>query len=135
MALRFADVTWLTVEDVDAAHDLVLAAWGGSAGVLNRGMIESAIAAPQSGYYDTLAELAAVYAHGIAKNHGYQDANKRTAAEAMAVFLSANGVTVRLDDEWPAIIEGVADGSVSREQLTQHIVTKLMNGADVAIEP
>lgn len=131
--MRFVDVVFLTEEDVDAAHDEAIRRGGGEQGVLNRGMIISATMAPQNGYYRTLAELAAVYAHGIAKNHGYRDANKRTAVVAFAQFLGANGYDVELGPEWPGIVESVVKGEITRDQLAVMIAMR-MGGDPIAIE-
>jgi death-on-curing protein len=90
--------------------------------------------APQVGYYATLAELTAVYVHGVARNHGYVDGNKRTAVTVLLMFLGANGFPAVLNDKWPDIIEGVADGSITRDALIDFIVTRLMGGNDVVIE-
>ncbi|HMJ55706.1 MAG TPA: Fic family protein [Polyangiaceae bacterium] len=131
--MRYADVVFLETEDVDSAHEEALAIGGGAPGVLNPGMIASATHAPRSGYYGSLAELAAVYVHGVAKNHGYQDANKRTAALVLLKFLGANGYPVDLGPPWEQTIEGVADGSISRDQLVEH-VTVLIGGDPIALE-
>jgi death-on-curing protein len=61
-------------------------------GVRDAGLIDSTVMAPRNAYSDTLAEIAAAYAFGIAKNHGYQNGNKRTAAIALVMFLEMNGV-------------------------------------------
>lgn len=75
--MRAADVVFVQTEDVERAHSLALARFGGQDGVRDRGLLESAIMAPTTGYYASLAELAAVYAHGLAKNHPFLDGNKR----------------------------------------------------------
>lgn len=132
--MRLEDVVFLELDHVHAAHDAAIKAGGGADGVLNLGMIASAVAAPQNGYYTTLAELAAVYTHGIASNHGYLDGNKRTAALVLGVFLGANGFPVVLAPEWVGVIESVADGSTSRHQLTDIIVARLLGGTDVPVD-
>lgn len=133
--MRHADVAFLDADDVQAAHDEALRIGGGSPGVLNAGMVASAAAAPANGHYNTLGELAAAYVHGIARNHGFVDGNKRTAAVVLGMFLGANGYPVVLADEWAAIIEHVADGSASKHELTDMIVARLLGGVDVQIEP
>jgi prophage maintenance system killer protein len=131
--VRFEDVVFLTEEDVDAAHEAALRRGGGDGGVHDRGLIISATMAPQNGYYRSLAEMAAVYAHGIAKNHGYSDGNKRTAVVAFAQFLGANGHDVVLGREWPIVIESVVKDELTRDHLTL-LITALMGGDPVAIE-
>jgi death on curing protein len=132
--VHFEDVQFLSVSTVEHAHDVGLKIGGGAAGVRDQGLLESAVMAPQSGYYRSLAELAAVYAHGIAKNHAFIDGKKRTAFIAASMFLEGNGFAVALPKrEWLAIMEGVADGSVSRDQLTAHF-TEAMGGDAVELE-
>lgn len=131
--MRFTEIVFLKEEDVDAAHDAALRRGGGPQGIISRGLIISATMAPQNGYYGSLAEIAAVYAHGIAKNHGYRDGNKRTAVVAFAQFLGVNGYDVELGPEWPAVIEAVVKGDMTRDQLAARIAM-LMGGDPVTIE-
>jgi death-on-curing protein len=129
----FDEIYFLEVEDVHRMHDHALAIAGGQPGVLNEGLVISAVKAPQNSYCGSLAEMAATLAYGLAKNHGYQDANKRTALSAMKAFLDLNGFEHGFDDlAWVAIIEGVADGTVSRDNLTSHIAIAM--GGDIEIE-
>ena len=125
--MRIAELTFLEVEEVEAIHAAGLEAHGGSPGVRDRGLLESAIMAPRTGYYGTLVEFAAVLCHGLAKNHAFVDGNKRVAIAAALVFLEANGrAPENLDaDEWENIILGVASGDVSRDELAQHFVRAL----------
>jgi len=83
------------------------------AGVRERGLLESAVHAPRIGYYTSLAELAAVYTYGIAKNHPFLDSNKRTALVVALVFLEMNGHVLTLGFEWAGHIE--PRGNVLRE--------------------
>jgi death-on-curing protein len=126
-------VVFLEVEDVHEAHAHALQFGGGAHGVRDIGMIASAAAAPRNGYYNTLGALAAAYVHGVAKNHGYVDGNKRTAANVLMMFLGANGFPVVLAAEWVAIIEGVAIGTTTQHQLMDLIVAQLLGGVDVAV--
>ncbi len=85
---------------VDAIHDAVLAQHGGSEGVLDRGMIESALfRAPNLAHDGTpdAAALAAAYAYGLVRNHGYIDGNKRLAWTVARVFLVDNQQALRFD--------------------------------------
>jgi len=117
--VKLADVVFLEVEDVLALHEDALSLHGGMAGVRDPGLLESAVMAPRSGYYGSLAELAAVYLHGLAKNHPFLDGNKRAAMAAAGAFLGANGFPLRvLDaDRWEEIVVGIASGALDREQL------------------
>jgi death on curing protein len=75
-------------------HDENLAEHGGSSGIRDEGLLDSALARPENlaAYADPdVADLAASYAFGIAKNHPFVDGNKRTAFLALGVFLGLNG--------------------------------------------
>lgn len=86
---------WLERRWVDALHFQQLARFGGLHGVRDEGAIESALARAQKqwehGGESDIHRLAAAYAFGLARNHGYSDGNKRIAFVAMAVFLDLNG--------------------------------------------
>ena len=95
---------WLTIADVLAIHDEQIAEHGGSDGVRDMNVIESAIARPRQlvnfgGPTPDMATLAATLAFGLAKNHGFVDGNKRTSAVATETFLALNGVKVTASDE------------------------------------
>jgi len=84
---------WLRLDLVLAIHDLQLVEHGGSAGLRDAGLLESALARPQNhaAYGDPdHAELGALYALGIARNHPFVDGNKRTAFAALFTFLDLN---------------------------------------------
>jgi death on curing protein len=116
--VKASDVIFLEVEDVVSLHFDALADFGGLDGIRDEGLLESAVMAPRGGYYTSLSELAAVYLHGLAKNHPFVDGNKRTAVASAAIFLRAHGFILRLDaDTWEAIVLDVATGKVTREEL------------------
>ena len=86
---------WLSQAITLALHDEQLAQHGGAGGLRDRGLLESALARPpnRASYGDPdTAELAALYAIAIARNHPFVDGNKRTAFGAMVLFLSLNGL-------------------------------------------
>lgn len=85
---------WLTAVAIHTMHEELIAEHGGSSGVRDQGLLESALARAQNllAYgKPTLAEMAASYAFGIARNHPFVDGNKRTALMAAFVFLGLNG--------------------------------------------
>lgn len=79
-------------------HDHALREFGGIQGVKDLGLLESALARPLNklAYADTgtvdLFDLAAAYAYGVARNHAFNDGNKRTAWASCVLFLKVNGV-------------------------------------------
>ena len=85
---------WLLREVVLAVHERLLAEFGGSAGVCDLGLLESALARPGNLFAykssATLFELAASCAFGIVKNHPFVDGNKRTGFTAAVLFLEVN---------------------------------------------
>jgi len=85
---------WLSRQLIDAIHDEQLAEHGGALGVHDEGLLESALARPlnRAGYGEPdIAELAALYAIAIARNHPFVDGNKRTAYVALELFIRLNG--------------------------------------------
>ena len=89
---------WLNVDDVLAIHREQLALFGGSDGLRDRGLLESAMDRPRNRWHygeDDLAALAAAYAFGLSRNHPFVDGNKRVAFAAMMVFLRINGVAFK----------------------------------------
>jgi len=88
---------WIPKEVVLALHDRQLAEHGGTEGLRDDGLLESALARPQQRWsYGSpppdLCELAASYATGLAKNHAFLDGNKRTAHVVYRLFLKRNGL-------------------------------------------
>lgn len=88
---------WLSRIVVDAIQEDQRHQHGGNPGVLNDSLVESALARPQNRFAYTGADLfecAACYIYGLAKNHGYADANKRTGYMVGVTFLRYNGYRV-----------------------------------------
>lgn len=93
---------WLSRQVVDAIQEDQRQQHGGNAGVLNDGSIESALVRARHRFEYTgagLLECAACYIFGLAKNHGYVDANKRTAYMVGLTFLRVNGLRVDASPE------------------------------------
>ena len=92
---------WLTRELLLAVHDEQIAEHGGAAGIRDMGLLESAVARPLNharyGEVD-VAELGAVYALAIVRNHPFVDGNKRTAFVALETFLVLNGLELIAND-------------------------------------
>jgi len=114
---------WLDVTDVTAYHAEQIAEHGGSEGLRDRGLLESALARPLNlATYGkpTVFELAAAYAFGIAKNHSFVDGNKRLAFVASVTFLELNGWKFVATEEDAAIaFLGLAGGRVTEQDLAR----------------
>jgi death-on-curing protein len=86
---------WLSKRMVLAIHDEAVEMFGGTAGIRDDGLLESALSRPQNRFaYEseaTLFDLAASLCHGICKNHPFLDGNKRTALLSARAFLFLNG--------------------------------------------
>jgi death-on-curing protein len=85
---------WLSRQLILAIHDEQLAEHGGASGVRDDGLLESALARPlnRASYGEPdIAELAAVYATAIVRNHPFVDGNKRTGFAALVMFLALSG--------------------------------------------
>src|SRR4051812_38510139 len=99
-----ADIIFLTLDEVFELHLKQIELFGGSAGLRDRGLLESAIAQPCqtfSGAYlhEDIAAMAAAYLFHIVSNHPFVDGNKRTGTDAAVVFLDVNGYELDTDDE------------------------------------
>ena len=87
-----------TVDDVIGTHERLIAKFGGSLGIRDRGAIESALARPQSGYYvDVIQEAAALW-ESLSQNHPFVDGNKRVSVTLTAAFLKVNGYQLQFND-------------------------------------
>jgi death on curing protein len=88
---------YLTVADVMAIHEDLIARYGGAEGVRDFGLLEAALFRPQTGYYaDLVAEAAALW-ESLSQNHAFIDGNKRVAFAATLVFLDINDVELAAD--------------------------------------
>ena len=116
---------WVAFEQVIAVHSRQLRRFGGAPGLRDEGLLRSAIErAVNKWHYEQaeLAELAAAYAFGLAKNHAFIDGNKRIAFMTMVIFLRKNGVHFSPDQaQATAITMALAAGEVSEESLARWI--------------
>ena len=96
-----SDWIWIDAAVIYAVHNQQLAEHGGSVGVRDAGLLESALARPNNlvayGEPD-VHDLAAAYGYGIARNHPFIDGNKRTAFVAVELFLSLNRFNLMATD-------------------------------------
>jgi death-on-curing protein len=114
---------WVTYDQVIAMHSRQLRRFGGAPGLRDDGLLRSALErAANKWHYEQagLAELAASYAFGRAKNHAFVDGNKRIAFMTMVAFLRKNGVRFAPDQaQATAMMMALAAGEVSEESLAR----------------
>jgi death on curing protein len=85
---------YLTMEECLRLHEDLIRRYGGTSGLRDPGLLESALARPRSGYYETLFEQAAALLQSLASNHCFVDGNKRMAMGCAYIFLDENGFTI-----------------------------------------
>ena len=118
---------FLALDEILALHADQIHRYGGSLGIRDPGLLESAISTPKtmfSGSYlhADLAEMAAAYLFHLVRNHPFLDGNKRTGLMTAFVFLGLNGLELEAEeDEVAALIIGIAAGNVSKAQATVFI--------------
>lgn len=92
---------WLEKRAIIALHDRSLALHGGRAGIRDEGLLDSALERSRNRFFyeneTDIAELAATYAVGVARNHPFVDGNKRAAYQALILFLALNGRPLRAE--------------------------------------
>jgi death-on-curing protein len=118
-----------TVEAVEAIHAEVLAMHGGSEGIRDRALLESAVSAPQATMMgqplltDPI-EIAGAYLFYLCQNHPFVDGNKRTALATCLVFLAENELLNNESvsaDSWETLVLDVASGKLERPALTKRL--------------
>ena len=116
---------WIDAAVIRAIHEEQLAAHGGSAGLRDHGLLDSALARPQNlasyGKPD-VAACAAAYGYGLSRNHPFIDGNKRTAFVAVELFLFLNGYVLEAADaDCVLTMLQVAEGSMNEKDFAAWI--------------
>lgn len=110
---------YLSFEQVVEINAEMVRQFGGVRGLSNPGVLEAALARPQSGYYADVVEEAAALFESLLQNHPFLDGNKRTAITAAAVFLALNGFELFFNDteayDW--LMRLFEDGRVTKANL------------------
>lgn len=120
-------IVWIEKALALAIHERQLAEHGGSPGVRDESLLDSALARPQQAhaYADPppdIAALAATLAFGLARNHPFVDGNKRTAHVCYRVFLALNGAKLIANDEAKYIaMLSLAEGSLGETEFADWI--------------
>ncbi len=105
-------------------HARQIERFGGTSGVRDEGLLESALAQPQATFggqllHPTISEQAAAYLYHLAMNHPFIDGNKRTAFAVADTFVRLNGWTLNLtDDRAYDLVMQVAQGTMTKEELS-----------------
>ena len=116
-------IRFIPLSAVMLMHSELIREFGGSNGLRDKGLLESALNRPRDLYeyaQGSVYQLGAAYAYGLIKNHPFIDGNKRIGLVCSYAFLSMNGVELIASEEEAVIVmTGVADGSVDEETLAQ----------------
>jgi death-on-curing protein len=121
---------WIDKRALLLLHEESLAMFGGARGMRDEGLLDSALARPvNKHHYDgvrDLAELAAAYGFGVAKNHAFVDGNKRAAFLSIGLFLAINGARLEADriDAIRTIL-ALAAGELDEASLARWIAANL----------
>ena len=115
-----AAVRFLSVDEVETIHAQLIASFGGAEGLRDRGLLESALYRPQTGYYADLVEMAAALFESLLVNHPFIDGNKRLAFFASDVFLRLNGwrLTVEAAPAHAVIVGMLEQGDITLSRIT-----------------
>jgi death-on-curing protein len=129
MSRRRSKWHWVTLPTLYAIHDRLIADHGGLPGIRDRNVIESAMARPEhiAAYsHPGPADLAAAYAFGLTRNHGFMDGNKRVAWTVARVFLLRNGRDLFFDShEAIQTMEKIAAGKMTQDALATWLLERM----------
>lgn len=113
---------WVLDQVVISVHEMLLSEHGGSPGIRDKALLDSALARPKQRFaYEpesSIFELAASYSFGLAKNHAFIDGNKRIAFAVAAIFLEFNGFVFNApESEVVVFFENLASSNISEQDL------------------
>lgn len=116
---------FLNLAEVLEIHRDQIDRYGGSSGIRDMGLLQSALATPAAYFggsflYVDLFEMAAAYLFHIVRNHPFVDGNKRTGAVAALIFLSLNDIEIEADeDSFEKMVLTVAAGQADKRAVTE----------------
>jgi death on curing protein len=119
--------TFLDLTDVIAIHRDQVERYGGSFGIRDVGLLESAIAMPAAGFgsqflHKDIYEMAAACLFHLVQNHPFVDGNKRVGAMAAYAFLDVNGIELIADpDEYTNLVLSVAKGEANKAAIAEFL--------------
>ena len=116
-------VQFLSLAETTAIHERLIGRFGGTSGLRDKGLLESALFRPQTGYYQDLARMAAALFESLINNHAFVDGNKRVAFFTCDVFLRLNGwkLSVKADEGYQFIVGSLDTGQCDYEHLVPWI--------------
>jgi death-on-curing protein len=131
-----SDILFLTLEDVLILHEMQIEAYGGSPGIRDRGLLESAIYQPQASFggdfvHQGIFEMAAAYAFHIAENQPFIDGNKRCALAAALVFLDWHHIEI--DDEGEQLYQAMID--MAEKKIDKYTLSQLFQRLSRQVSP
>lgn len=118
-------IQYLSIEQALAVHAALIKRYGGSQGIRDQGLLESAVLRPQASAfaqdaYPTLFEKCAVLGYSLIQNHPFLDGNKRTGFAGMHLMLLINGYDLTSTaKEEITMTENVASGKMYESKITQ----------------
>lgn len=125
------DYTFLDFNRIVQLNRLAVKTFGGSEGIRDKGLIESAISQPQASFggeylHQNLYLMAAAYFFHISESQGFSDGNKRTGFLALFAFLKLNGCDLTIPDDylWPVLME-VANGLRGKSELAEFLTNNV----------
>lgn len=116
---------FLTVDDIFEIHQNQIQVYGGTDGVRDIGLLESALAQPTAAFggawlHSDVFEMAAAYLFHLVQNHPFIDGNKRVGLEAALLFLELNDLSIEVeDDKLIELVLSVAQGQTSKLEVSQ----------------
>lgn len=114
---------FLELGEIFLIHEDQLERYGGSPGIRDIGILQSAIAMPRAGIADRylhedVFEMAAAYMYYVVRDHPFVDGNKRTGAVAALVFLEMNDIEILVDEEeLESTVRSVAEGNTTKDEI------------------
>jgi death-on-curing protein len=125
------EIRFLTLQEVLRIHEDQIERYGGSAGIRDVRLLESAAAMPSAGFgdqylHEDIFAMAAAYLFHIAQNHPFVDGNKRVGTVAAATFLTLNGIFPDIDEStFEGIVRAVAQGQMSKADVAAFLRERL----------
>lgn len=120
----------INIDDIIYAHELLIKNTGGTGGIRDMGLLESAVAAPFHSYggidfYPTIQSKAARLTYGIIKNHPFTDGNKRVGILTMLAFLESYDIMLDCsDNDLIKLGFSIADGSCGENDILDFIINR-----------